>query len=548
MRIKQFLSYSLLAVMAMTSLLASGNNIDATSARAAANTFLKQQTSLRSVATADLKLVHAEASKAITGANDYYAFNITGGGFVIVAGEDRAHPILGYSDRGHLDFNNLPDNFKALLRGYKEEIEFLQIHPELVVKPAVQSTKATGVAPLIKSTWGQEEPYDWQCPVYQGEYCVVGCVATAMAQVMYYWKYPTSCDAISSYYCYDIGQTIPALPATSFNYSLMLPSYCHWDWDLSELIQDTYTDAQAQEVAKLGRYCGQAVDMGYSPEGSGAYTWSQLSAMKDFGFSSDARDVERSSWWGTSYSTAEWESMIKEELDLGRPILYSANDPSAGGHAFICDGYNAEGKFHFNFGWYGTCDGWYVSTALNMTHRDGEELHFNSSHEMLLGVVPPTYCLISADGLNVTSDLIVLGEDMNIEASNVHILTTNETLKFTFSLNNAIGRQVAVSQPIDITIADFEQGSALSGVLTLPTSLEQGVYNMQVKYATTNGRPTSIDCESGELNVVGHLAKYNAPFTIDDVTTTIDYLLKGTYQVLKIDDVTELIDVLLSSH
>ncbi len=247
------------------------------------------------------------------------------------------------------------------------------------------------MGPLITSTWGQEEPYDWQCPVQNGEYCVVGCVATAMAQVMNYWKYPESCDAVPSYYCYDLGRTLNALPATTFNYRLILDSYCHWDWDNSVLVQDTYTDAQAQAVAKLSRYCGQAVQMGYSPEGSGAYTSDQRDAMvNDFGYRSSAQYVQKSGWWSSNYTTAQWEAMIKTELDAGRPILYAANDENGGGgHAFICDGYNSAGKFHFNFGWYGTCDGWYASTALNMTHRDGDELRFNSGHEMVIGVQPP---------------------------------------------------------------------------------------------------------------------------------------------------------------
>jgi hypothetical protein len=80
---------------------------------------------------------------------------------------------------------------------------------------------------------------------------------------------------------------------------------------------------------------------------------------------------------------------MKTELLAGRPILYSADDYSEGGHAFICDGLSGDGKFHFNFGWYGTCDGWFVSTALNVTHREGDELHFNWDHEMLIGVQPP---------------------------------------------------------------------------------------------------------------------------------------------------------------
>ena len=536
----------------MMALNASATSVDLNAARSTANSYLKLHTAstgtLRAPALADLKLAHAEASSVDHSANVYYAFNIEGGGFIIVAGEDRASQVLGYSDRGKLDFNNLPSNFKALMASYKEQIEYLHAHPELKVTPALHATTDAGIAPLIKTTWGQEEPYDWQCPVYQGEYCVVGCVATAMAQVMYYWQYPTSCTGVNSYYCYDIGQTLAALPETSFNYALMLPSYCHWDWDNGVLVQDTYTDAQAQEVAKLSRYCGQAVRMGYSPEGSGAYTSDQLSAMKNFGYSSTARDVMRESWWSTYYTTAQWEAMIKEELDKRQPILYSASDPSAGGHAFICDGYNSEDLFHFNFGWYGTCDGWYASTALNMTHRDGDYLRFNSSHEMLLGVVPPSYCLISADGIEATNELLFLGEAFDIQATNVNIMTTNASTNLLFSLNDTSGIRKATSQPVNITTASFEQGSTVTSALTLPATLASGCYTLQLcHYGQSPRNSIAVPCESGKLNVVGHLAKYNAAFNIEDVTASIDALLMGTSSVLTIEDVTDLIDVLLTS-
>lgn len=383
-----------LAVSIAMSLQMSAGNVGILTAQQIADSFIKKQVAtgkFKANRATGITLAHAEKSAQIANANDFYAFNVNGGGWVIIAGEDRATPVLGYSDQGHLNFNALPCSFQALLDGYKQEIEFLQTYTgdDLVpVNPAPASSKA--VEPLIKTTWGQETPYCLQCPIISKQYCVVGCVATAMAQVMYYWQYPQSCDVIPSYYCYDISQQLSSLPATTFDYSLMLESYCHWDWDNSVLVQDTYTMAQAQEVAKLSRYCGQAVEMGYSPEGSGAYVSDQLYAMKNyFDYRSTAQDVSKSSWYGNSYTTSQWEAMIKVELDAGRPILYSASDPSAGGHAFICDGYNSEGKFHFNFGWYGTCDGWYVSTALNMIHREGDELHFNSNHEMLIGVEPP---------------------------------------------------------------------------------------------------------------------------------------------------------------
>lgn len=403
-------------------------NVSVADARQAATNFIQQQTAkgmfkaTRNMNAVNLSLAHAEASQVKADANDYYAFNVAGGGWIIMAGEDRATAVLGYNDQGCLDFGQLPSNVKSLLDSYKREIEFLQAYDgdDLVqAAPASAPGLSRPVGPLIASTWGQEQPYDLQCPIYQGEYCVVGCVATAMAQVMYYWKYPQSCDGVASYYCYDLRQTLSALPATTFDYSLMLDSYCHWDWDNSVLVQDTYTDAQAQAVAKLSRYCGQAVQMGYSPEGSGAYTSDQRDAMvNDFGYRSSAQYVQKSGWWSSNYTTAQWEAMIKTELDAGRPILYAANDENGGGgHAFICDGYNSAGKFHFNFGWYGTCDGWYASTALNMTHRDGDELRFNSGHEMVIGVQPP-------EGWEPPADLLTgdINGDGKVDISDVNII------------------------------------------------------------------------------------------------------------------------------
>lgn len=550
MYFKRNIVLCLLTALVLIPLNASASNIDAATAKAAARNFLNHSSSpsLKSAAIADLKLVHVEPSTSAKLANAYYAFNITGGGFIIVSGEDRANQILGYSDQGHLDFNQLPSNLQALLRGYAEEISYLQSHPELEVSPAPQISSGNGVEPLIKSHWGQEWPYNQLCPVYQGEYCVVGCVATAMTQVMHYWQYPTSSPEINAYYCYDIGQSLEALPETQFEYSKMLLSYCHWDYDLHELIQDTYTEEQAQAVAKLARYCGQAVHMGYSPEGSGAYVSDQLTAMKNFGYTS-AEDVSRDSWWGTYYTDQEWEAMIRTELDAGRPILYSATDYSAGGHAFVCDGYNNEGLFHFNFGWYGTCDGWYVTTALNMTHRDGDDLHFNWGHEMLTNLVPPTYCVISSDYLTVSDGLLILGESIDTKATNVTIRTTHPYINLVFSLCNETGRRVASSSAVNVTLSSFNQGSDVAGTLTLPRTLEEGTYDLKLYYYVSMPRAAElIHCEAGQLTVTGNLAKYNAPFSIDDVTTLINYLLSGTHQgQISIDDVTALINYLLTN-
>lgn len=546
-------SIGLMAVIAVTSLNAQAANIDVKAAQDMANNFLKHQAatkpgSLNAPAATDLKLAHAEASTTINGAHDYYAFNLTGGGFVIIAGDDRANQVLGYSDSGHLDFNNLPDNFKALLSSYKKEIEWLQAHPNYNASPTVRAADGNGVAPLIKSHWGQEMPYYLQCPIYNGEYCVVGCVATAMSQVMHYWQYPATSPEISSFYCYEIGETLPALPATNFEYDKMLLSYCHWDWDQGQLIQDTYTTEQAQAVAKLARYCGQAVKMSYSPNGSGAYVNDQLSAMKTFGYSSDARDVSRTSWWSDNYTTAEWEAMIREELDALRPILYSADDVNgAGGHAFVCDGYNAEGLFHFNFGWYGTCDGWYASTALNMTHRDGDVLRFNSGHEILLGVVPPDYCLVNTE-LTASNDLLVFDDALNIKALDFNVHMSFPSMNFVFTLTNESGKRVCSSKAIKVTADEFEQGSALESAITLPATLETGDYNLCIyRYSTMPRTATEVVRASGKLHVVGHVAKYGDIFSVEDVTKLISYVLTSEKPYVNISDVTALINAILEN-
>lgn len=554
---KKLLSSVLLAMLTMVSLNASAAVIDALTAQGHAVNFISKQATnvsprFATATPSSLQLAHAEPSQALTGANDYYAFNIKGGGWVIIAGDDRiATRPLGYSDKGQFNFNNLPAPLQDLLKGYKSEIEFLQTYEgdDLeVVQPTFNAT--AGVEPLIKTTWGQEMPYYLQCPIYQGQYSAVGCIATAMAQVMYYWQFPTQSNSIASYNCSSIHQQLSALPATTFDYSKMLLTYCHWDYDLSELIQDTYTDEQAQEVAKLSRYCGQAVKMSYHPDGSGAYTSNQLSAMKSFGYSSNAQYVTKggSGWWGggSNYTTAQWESMMKAELDAGRPILYSANDPNDNaGHAFICDGYNSNNYFHFNLGWYGTCDGWYQSTALNMVHRSGEELHFSSGHEMLTGMEPTTYCIITADGLNAPSDEFTLGHDIDVEAVNVNLRTSYNTVNLVFAFTDAAGNRVCASPGQALNKNTFVQGSTVGNTIAIPTTLGDGAYDLKLYYYTTNSNNlTPINCDGGQLNVVGRMAKYG-DFDIDDVTKAINDLLYYDQMGIDITDVTYLINYLL---
>lgn len=275
----------------------------------------------------------------------FYVFNdAEGKGFVIVSGDDRAEEILGYADEGRLNLDAIPENVQSWLQYYAEQIGSISDEAEYGARKA---PVGNAIAPLLTCKWNQGNPYNLMCPQYQGEYCVTGCVATAMAQVMYYHKWPREATAAIPAYTTSLGISLNSLPATILKWSQMKDTY---------LSSETGTAVDA--VAELMRYCGQAVEMDYSPSASAANVYANT-MVKYFGYSNTARDVAR-----YDYSTAEWEEMIYDELTANRPVLYCGYS-SSGGHRFVCDGYDGNGLFHINWGWGGSSDGYFVLSALN---------------------------------------------------------------------------------------------------------------------------------------------------------------------------------------
>lgn len=311
---------------------------------------------------------------AAVGDNQFYVFNAEGqNGFVIVSADDRTIPVLGYADKGSLEMNKLPVNARRWLEGYAEEIKALgedvqaNTHPRRVI--------GAPVAPLLTCHWDQGAPYNLQCPI-DGEYnSVTGCVATAMAQVMYYHKWPQSATtAIPAYTTSTKKLSLPELPATTFKWNQMKDSYSYDE-----------TGAAADAVAELMRYCGQAVRMDYTSNESGASVGA-AHLINYFGYSKTAQNMNRS-----YYTTTEWEAMIYKELSNARPVLYSGNSGS-GGHQFVIDGYDDKGLFHVNWGWGGYADGHFVLSVLN---PDGRGIGGGSSsngytrwQDAIIGVQP----------------------------------------------------------------------------------------------------------------------------------------------------------------
>lgn len=552
MNINKLMSTILLAFLVMVTFQASANDISLASAHAIANNYIKQHAakapgSLKAPATADIKLIHAEPSSKVSGSNVYYAFNIEGGGFIIIAGDDRASKVLGYSDKGKIDFNHLPTPLKGLLDHYKYDIEYVQTHHLTNAELGMRHSLKEGTVvlePMTTSTWGQENPYYLQCPVYDDQYSKVGCAGVCMAQMVYFWKYPPSCSSYPSYYNNYAHQATPSLPATTFDYSKMLDAYCHWDWDISEPVQDIFNEEQVQEAAKLCRYVGQAARMQYSPSMSLTQGPHKLNGMLSLGYNPEAQIITCS-----DYDTETWEALMRDELDAGRPIMYAGfgRDNVSVGHAFIIDGYDTEGFFHINMGWYGTNDGWYVMSAITFINRYGEYRDYSNRTDMIQNMEPPTFCTIQMGDIDANSDLLVLGETFYPLAHDVYLFTSHRTLDLMFSLTDASGAIVATGEPLPVIRHRFEQGCEINLPLTLPTTLASGTYNLKFGYSTADEGNSLINVQtaSGQLVVVGKLAKYNGNFDISDITQAINDLLNGS-TVLDISDVTELIEYVLN--
>ena len=399
-------SLTLLAAMGLMAFNATSGNVDAEAARAAAAKFIaKNRTAtFNSSAAPNLKLTYTEASN-VEG-NAFYVFNIDGGGWIVMAGYDGAKQVLAYGDRGSLDANDLPGNMKGYLNMLKGQIETAQAYKGETV-PAKLTKRATAVGPLLKTDWSQGEPMNRLCPKNgAGQTTSVGCGPLAMAQIMYYWKYPNEVSAVPGY-SISWSQYMSELPATTFDYSLMLDNYyTHNPETGNPTGYVAFTEEQANEVAKLCRYCGQACKARYgnaNETSTGSYTYDQRDAFKMFGFNEDMQLIGKDPSYYCSnnnkYSIEEWIELINIELAAGRPIPYH---DLYEGHAWVLDGIDADGRVHMNWGFNGRFNGWFEIDALVFhPYGDDEVWDFsqgsNGGNEMIIGMYPYEGYVIPGD-------------------------------------------------------------------------------------------------------------------------------------------------------
>ena len=349
---------------------------------------------------ANLNLVYTQTTES--GANALYVFNFEGG-YMIMAADDVAQPILAYGEEGSFDADNIADGLAYYLRHYARQIEYavsnnLQPDPEVVQQweqirttGSIKAERGTrgNIAPLISTNWDQSYPFNYYCPTGQGGpggRAYAGCVATAMSMVMKCWNWPDHGQGSHSY-------TPSGYPTQSVDFE---NTYYQWD-----NMPNNVNNSNYQAVATLMYHCGVSVDMQYGASSSGAFSADVPDAVINyFRYTEHLNHLERD-----LYTKAEWESMLYTNLDEGFPLYYSGHDVS-GGHAFVCCGYReSDNKFYFNWGWSGVNNNYFAIDALNTYSGN-----FNEGQTAIFDMIPDY----------VYNELIPAVDELAVEAENAH--------------------------------------------------------------------------------------------------------------------------------
>lgn len=395
-----------LVLMALLPMMAFAEHVEATRAQKAAQTFLSNN----GVKSAQLTDVAPAA-----GFTNLYIFNANPG-FVVMAADDRVQPILGYSFTGSCSTDDMPENVRGWLQGYDDEIQQavennVRASSETIrqwqdLERGVKGPRAeVVVGPLIQTKWNQNKYYNQYCPLASGGpngHAFTGCVATAMAQIMKYYNYPSHGIGTHSYTWQD--QTLSAdFGATTYDWANM-NLYYEYYYDDNGVAHGLTAPSSAQlaAIATLMYHCGVSVDMNYGGGGSGAVTAFVANALITyFNYSPDIEFRYKN-----DSEDEEWKAMVKAELMARRPLQYNGSS-DRGGHSFVCDGYDDADYFHFNWGWAGHWDGYFSLSNLNSGANSSDPGAGNGNYTYNQGAIfgiQPVECAAS-DPTNLTYTL-----------------------------------------------------------------------------------------------------------------------------------------------
>ena len=346
-----------------------------------------------------LSLVTLSQNRQEAMAAPFYIFNIgERQGFVIISGDDRTAPVLGYSDEGCIDPERMPENLRYWLDDYAQQLKTLAQMDDTQAQNCLRAPSRAAVktrnsiAPLITTKWDQATPYWNECPQFMNsddeadgyELAYTGCVATAMSQIMYFHKQPAQTLAEIPAYTFTYGDgnynyvtvNMNALPVTTLDWAHMRETYTGAE-------DEVYTDA----VATLMLYAGCSVKMQYGRNSSGAYTDDIPKGFRYFGYGSKIA-------FRNDYTQQAWEDLVYSELAAGRPMIYNGTAGSGGGHSFICDGFEYGEYFHINWGWGGMGNGFFQLSILNPSASgiggSSSSEGYNMKQNIIYNIIPGT--------------------------------------------------------------------------------------------------------------------------------------------------------------
>ena len=380
---KRILTFSAMSLLLSGMALAAPLSPEQALARMQDSSGLPVSAGTRSGASMQLKYT----MKAADGIPTVYVFDTDRRGFMILSADDAALPVLGYSDNGVFDPDNMPPALQGWLQGYQDQIEYMRLNGvEATRSNAIELPAWSPIAPMLKTTWDQNVPFNNLTPRVNGTPTPTGCVATAMSQVMKYFQYPDKCQDEKITYQTNVGtSTIPIYQTLSLNFGDIT-----FDWaDMLDNYPSNggYTPAQANAVAVLMQAAGYSVQMNYGTSQSGAVSGYIPGALvKYFGYDPSALFVSRS-----QKTYTEWATLIYNNLKNVGPVIYDGDTAMSGGHSFVCDGYQGNGYFHFNWGWSGVSDGYYLLDALNpqALGTGGAAGGFNFRQDVVVNIQKP---------------------------------------------------------------------------------------------------------------------------------------------------------------
>lgn len=393
--------------------------------------------------------------------------------------------MVGYALDGRFSFDNMPAPLRALLDDYDRQLQALQTSGiEEISNPyASKVEKVVGtqpVAPLLGDIcWSQDEPFNALCPMdksYKNMRTPVGCVATAAAQIMKYHGYPAHGIGNKTYITSQ-GQTVSAdFEAATYDWANMLPDY-----------NGTFTQRQADAVALLSYHVAAASRMDFDYEGSGTSAKEIAKAFtRYFGYDKNIEYIDR-----THYDEPAWDALMLAELEAGRPIL-QFGEGEGGGHAFVCDGYDGKGFFHYNWGWGGMSDGYFRSSVLEPEYLGiGSGLGaYNFMQSMLTNIQPPTEesthlaCLQLAKTLTPAAESTGRNDETSVKAAFYNYGLRNFNGEASILLYDDNGQTVEVLSTKNLkNIRELEGGTQGSDFkFTIPAEVKNGTYRLYLAH------------------------------------------------------------------